>query len=154
MPQVLSEYAQEVKMYFTSNTNMVFLPGHHVLDTNITVTNAAYLAWRVFLRQHSNSCMGQLMVEIQLVTVSCVFKYAKLVNCSFHDNLGTALTVHNTNVVLVENKFLYNECACRSFSEMRELGCGITTFNSKLKSTGNGSFIYWFIVCLINRNQY
>ena len=93
------------------------------------------------------------MVEIQLVTVSCVFKCAKLVNCSFNDNLGTALTVHNTNVVLVETKFLYNQCACRSFSEIRELGCGITTFNSKLKSTGNQSFIYWFIVCLINRNQ-
>ena len=67
--------------------------------------------------------------------------------------LALHLTVHNTNAVLVENKFLYNQCVCRSFSEMRELGCGITTFNSKLKSTGNRSFIYWFIVSLINRTH-
>ena len=33
----LSEYAQEAKRYFTSDTTMVFLPGDHTLDTNITV---------------------------------------------------------------------------------------------------------------------
>ena len=69
--------------------------------------------------------------------------------------LPMRLTLHGgSSSGNIENKFLYNQCACSSFSEMRELGCGITTFNSKLKSTGNGSFIYWFIVCLINRNQY
>ena len=35
----LSEYAQEAKSYFTSETIMVFLPGDHVLDTNITVSH-------------------------------------------------------------------------------------------------------------------
>ena len=67
-------------------------------------------------------------------------QYTKLVNCSFHDNLGTALTVKNTSVTLVENKFIHNQCACGSFSEMCELGCGITTFNSNLTFTGNTSF--------------
>ena len=33
----LSEYAQDAKPYFISDTAMVFLPGDHVLDTNITV---------------------------------------------------------------------------------------------------------------------
>ena len=65
---------------------------------------------------------------------------AKLVNCSFHDNIGTALAVNNTSVTLVENKFMHNQCACRSFSEMRELGCGVTTFNSNLTFSGNTSF--------------
>ena len=64
----------------------------------------------------------------------------KLVNCSFHDNLGTALAVKNTNVTLVENKFIHNQCACWSFSEMGELGCSITTFNSTLTFIGNTSF--------------
>ena len=69
--------------------------------------------------------------------------------------LPMRLTLHGgSSSGNIENKFLYNQCACRSFSEMRELACGITTFNSKLKSTGNVSFIYWFIVCLINRKQY
>ena len=39
----LSEYAREAELYFTSNTTMVFLPGDHVLDTNITVGNVAGL---------------------------------------------------------------------------------------------------------------
>ena len=39
----LSEYAQEAKSYFTSDTTMVFLPGDHVLDTNITVANVTRL---------------------------------------------------------------------------------------------------------------
>ena len=39
----LSEYAQDTELYFTSNTTMVFLPGHHALYTNITVTNTARL---------------------------------------------------------------------------------------------------------------
>ena len=38
-----SEYAQETGLYFTSNTTMVFLPGDHFLDTNITVANATSL---------------------------------------------------------------------------------------------------------------
>ena len=42
----LSEYAQEAELYFTSNTTMVFLPGHHTLNTNITVANASNLTMR------------------------------------------------------------------------------------------------------------
>ena len=42
----LSEYAQEAEMYFTSNTTMVFLPGDHTLDTNITVANVSRLTMR------------------------------------------------------------------------------------------------------------
>ena len=65
---------------------------------------------------------------------------AKLVNCSFHDNIGTALAVKNTTVTLVENKFTRNQCVCGSFTEMHELGCGIITFNSNLTFIGNTSF--------------
>ena len=39
----LSEYAQEAVSYFTSDTTVVFLPGNHVLDVNITVANVASL---------------------------------------------------------------------------------------------------------------
>ena len=56
----LSEYAQEAKLYFTSNTTIVFLPGNHVLDTNITVaykTSLIMHAWRIFLGKHSNNCL-------------------------------------------------------------------------------------------------
>ena len=167
----LSEYAQNAEMYFTSATTMVFLPGDHVLDRNITVANVARLT------MHGGSSSGNIATVVRNGSVGFSFtnmvdfniyslaftsynrslsygshpasnsalllqsiKYAKLVNCSFHNNLGTALTVDDTNVVLVENKFIHNQCACRSFSKMRELGCGITTFDSKLIFTGNTSF--------------
>ena len=39
----LSEYAQQAKSYFTSNTTMVFLPGDHTLYMNITVANISRL---------------------------------------------------------------------------------------------------------------
>ena len=47
----LNEYAQDAKLYFTSNTTMVFLPGDHALDNNITVANVSQAdhVWRVFL---------------------------------------------------------------------------------------------------------
>ena len=67
---------------------------------------------------------------------------AKLVNCSFHDNLGTALRVCNTNIILAGNsKFIHNQCACGSLTHICRLGCGITAFNSKLTITGNTTFI-------------
>ena len=67
-------------------------------------------------------------------------QYAKLVNCSFHDNLGTALTVRNSNVILVENEFLHNQCGCQLFSKLHKLGCGITAVNSNLTFTGTTNF--------------
>ena len=64
-------------------------------------------------------------------------QYAKLVNCSFHDNFGTALTVYNTNATLAEKEFIHNQCA----SEIYETGCGITALNSNLIFTGKTIFL-------------
>ena len=50
----LSEYAQEAELYFTSNTTMVFLPGDHVLDRNITVANVSSLT------MHGESSSGNI----------------------------------------------------------------------------------------------
>ena len=66
---------------------------------------------------------------------------AKLVNCSFHDNVGTALTVCNTSITLVENEFTQNQCACKPFSNRCNSGCGITALNSILTFTGNTTFL-------------
>ena len=165
----LSEYAQKAELYFTSNTIIVFLPGEHALDVNITVanitrltmlgesfsgyvatvvhkgpvgfnfTNMMYfniysLAFTSFNRSRSYGSHRNFAMLLQST------HYAKLVNCSFHDNLGTALTVHNTNVTLTETKFMHNQCACQPFSDIRELGCSITTFKSNLIFTGSTTF--------------
>ena len=114
----LSKYAQKAKIYFSSNTTMVFLPGHHVLNTNITVANVA----RLTMHGESSSgntatvvCSGSVglrftsMMEFRisfLAFTSCsrdfgsssptkyallldLIDYVELVNCSFHYNLGT-----------------------------------------------------------------
>ena len=68
-------------------------------------------------------------------------QYVTLVNCSFHDNLGTALMVHNTSITLAGNKFIHNQCQCQPFTEKCMLGCGVTALNSKLTFTGTTTFL-------------
>ena len=52
---MLFEYAQEAELYFTSNTTMVFLPGDHVLDRNVTVANVTRLT------MHEDTVVGPLV---------------------------------------------------------------------------------------------
>ena len=167
----LSEYAHETEMYFTSNTTIVFLPGDHVLDRNITVVNVARLTMRGESSSESittvvrNGPVGfnlSNMVDFNMYSLAftssnrswgygpassfALFlqstQNSKLVNCSFHDNLGSAIIVHNTSVTLAENsEFVYNQCACESFSEKCELGCGVTALKSNLTFTGNTTFL-------------
>ena len=167
----LSEYAQEAELYFTSNTTMVFLPGDHVLDRNITVDNVTSLTMHgkssdniaTVVRNGSvgfsftnmvdfniyslafTSCNRSLSYGSRSASNSALFlrsaQNTKLVNCSFHDNFGTALAVINTNITLEENsKFIHNQCACQSFSEVHDYGCGIAALNSNLTFTGNTCF--------------
>ena len=166
----LSEYAQEPELYLTSNTTMVFLSGDHCLHTNITVANVARLTM-CGESSSSNSttivCNGSVgfsftsMVDLKLYSLtftSCSrgfgsppiskcamlldsIENAELVNCSFHDNLGTALVVNNTNIILDENTFAHNYCACESFYYICELGCGTTGLSSNLTFTGNTTFL-------------
>ena len=167
----LSEYAQEAELYFTSNTTMVFLPGDHVLDTNITVANVTRLT------MHTMSSSGNIATIVRNGSVGFSFtnmvdfniyslaftsynrswsygshpaccsalllqstQYANLVNCSFHDNLGTALTVHSTIIALANNEFTHNQCGCQPLSYNCKLGCGITAINSTLSFTGSTTF--------------
>ena len=170
----LSEYAQEAELYFTSNTTMVFLPGDHTLDTNITVANVDRLT------MHGESSSGKIatvvcsgpvglsftrMVEFKmrsLAFTSCsrlliyaniilhytntpVYgamylqstQYAELVNCSFHDNNGTALLVDNTDITLVENTEFTHNRVCGS----NALGSAIIAVSSNLTFTGNTTFL-------------
>ena len=186
----LSEYAQAAELYFTSNTTMVFLPGDHVLDADITVANVTSLT----MSGESSSgndratvvCSGQVGLKFtnimnfklqSLAFISCSrtytisldvlnffltsgfsnqsaltslagidtkcalllqsTQYAELVNCSFHDNIGTALVVINSSITAENNDFTHNYCEpskCIS-------GGGIVTFSSSLTFIGNTTFI-------------
>ena len=64
---------------------------------------------------------------------------AELVNCSFHDNLGTALRVDKTNIALSGNsEFTRNYMLCGGNFVG---GGGIIAHNSTLTFTGNTTFI-------------
>ena len=163
----LSEYAREAELYFTSNTTMVFLPGDHTLDTNITVANVT----RLTMRGESSSgngativCSGSVglifssMMDFKvdsLAFTSCsrLFKDtviavylalylqstqdAELVNCSFHDNLGTALLVTSTDITLSGNTEFTHNGACGS----TVLGGAIGAQSSNLTFIGNTAFL-------------
>ena len=165
----LSEYAQEAELYFTSNTTMMFLPGNHTLDVNITVANISSLTMR------GESCSGNMatvvcsgsvglsftsMVNLKidsLAFTSCSRKsitqstlalnvvcaalflrftqYAELVNCSFHDNIGTALVVNNTSISLARNNFTHNRVI-----GILGVGSAIAAHSSNLTFTGTTIF--------------
>ena len=117
----LSDYAQQAKSFFTSNTTMVFLPGDHTLDMSITVAKISSLTMHGESSSATVICNGPVGLSFigiadfkihSLTFTSCgrsfdkytksavlleSIEYAELVNCSFHDNLGTALLVHHTS---------------------------------------------------------
>ena len=71
-------------------------------------------------------------------------EYAELVNCSFHDNLGTALAVYHTSITLAgNNKFTHNHCDHEGIIVSNSCvgGGGITALHSNLKITGNTTFL-------------
>ena len=167
----LSEYAKETELYFTSNTTMVFMPGDHTLDMNITAANIVRLN---LLGETSSGyvvkvvCNGSVgfnftnMTDFKaksLTFTSCgrnygsskfkatllleSIKHTELVNCSFHDNIGTALTVRDTNITLAENiKFTHNHCDRKGLIPNSACigGGGITAYDSSLIFTGNITF--------------
>ena len=147
---------------------MVFLPGHHALHTNITVTNTA----RLTMQGQSSSgnvatvvCHGSVglsftnMVEFKIYSLhftACSRRsgdpppsryyalllqstqYAALVNCSFYDNIGNALLVENTSVSLDGNSEFIHNY-CESNSCIG--GGGIRALSSNITITGNATFL-------------
>ena len=68
-------------------------------------------------------------------------EYAELVNCSFHDNLGTALAVYNTIILAENNEFTHNHCDGEGLSSYCIGGGGITALDSNLTFIGNTTFL-------------
>ena len=164
----LSEYAQEAELYFTSNTTMVFLPGDHTLGMNITAANISKLTMcaesssgyvaRIICNGpvgFSFNSMGDFKIH-SLTFTSCGRNFgnsnfkatlllesiqnAELVNCSFHNNVGTALIVYDTNITVTGNSEF--TCNCEEFVTNSTCigGGGITVRNSILIFTGNTTF--------------
>ena len=63
----LSEYTREPESYFTPNTTIVFLPGDHVLETNVTVANVTGLT------MHGGSSSGNIATVVRNGSVVVLF---------------------------------------------------------------------------------
>ena len=163
----LSEYAQEAELYFTSDTTMVFLPGDHALNMSITVSNITRLTMRGESSSGNKAtvvCSGSVgihftsMVEFKMNSLdftSCGRHFTvpdfppapvldlqstqrtELVNCSFQDNIATALVVHNTDITLAgSTEFTHNVGGCGIIQ-----GGAIYAVGSNLTFTGNTTFL-------------
>ena len=153
---------------------MLFLPGNHTLDMNITV---AHISWLTMYGESSSGCVATVacngsvglsfmsMKEFKihsLTFTSCgrnsgkytpdfdkytllliSIRYAKVVNCSFHDNLGTALAVYHTSITLAENnEFTHSHCDHEGLTPNSCVGGrGITAVHSKLTFIGSITFL-------------
>ena len=166
----LSEYARKAELYFTSNTTIVFLPGDHTLDANITVVNVAGLTMCGKSSSGSRAtvvCNGSVSLSFTNVAdfkIQCLaftffgrdsgnasssnmyamllnsIPYGELINCSFHDNFGTAVVVNNTNITLAGNEFSHNLHGGNNSGEGIIGGSAIIVLDSNLTFTGNTTF--------------
>ena len=151
---------------------MVFLPGNHTLDTNITVANVTNLTMcgesssgnmatvvcngsvglsfksMVDFKTHSlafTSCSRRYVFKLSPISLAIVHlvlylqstQYTELVNCSFHDNIATALAVNNTNITLAGNSEFTHNRACGNFVP----GGAIIALSSNLTFTGSTTFL-------------
>ena len=80
----LSEYAQEAETYFTSATTIMFLPGDHVLDRNITVANVFRLT------MHGGSSSGNVATVVRNGSVG--FSFTNMVDFNIY---SLAFTSYN-----------------------------------------------------------
>ena len=94
---------------------MLYLPSME--PTTSLATQQAVVVGAIYASRNGSLLASNSALLLQYIT------YDELVNCSFHDNLGSGLTVRNTNITLTNIKFTYNHCGCKSFSESFSEGC-------------------------------
>ena len=90
----------------------------------------------------TSCCRNYLDNHLATIQVALYLPYtqnAQLVNCSFHDNLGTALRVYKTNITLSGNtEFTHNYMLCGGNLVG---GGGVAAVSSTLIFTGNTIFL-------------
>ena len=151
----LSEYAQEAELYFTSNTTMVFLPGDHVLDTNITVANVAGLT----MCGESSSGNGATIVcsgSVGLLFTSMVdFKIDSLAFTSCSREYVTPPsflpmpTANNVHAALLLQSTQYAELANCSFHH--NIGTALVVNNTNI-TLADMNFAQNYVYCIGDDN--
>ena len=144
----LNEYAQEAEMYFTSNTTMVFLPGDHALDTNITVANV------VRLTICGESSSGNRTTVVCKGSVGLTFtstKDLKLCSLAFtfcSRNYGSSNYLLPSNYALLLQSAQYAELVNCSFRV--NIGSALIVDNTNVTLAGNSEFTHTHCTCASN----
>ena len=96
------------------------------------------LAFTSHKRKHTITSLSISQAVVH-VTLFLQYTHAEIVNCSFHDNLGTALVVNNTNIILAgRNEFKRNHILCGNIVTVG--GGAIAALDSNLMFIGNTTF--------------
>ena len=84
----LSKYAKESKMYFTSNTTIVFVLGNHVLDRNIEVANVTKLTMCGDSSSSNAAIMLQMLCQSWFygLTLTLIMKHVSTMEMDAYSN--------------------------------------------------------------------
>ena len=136
----LSEYAQEAELYFTSNTTMVFLPGDHVLDRNITVSNVSRLTMHgdsesssdstTIVRNGSVGFSFTNMVDFNIYSLAFT-SYNRSWSYGSHPASNSALFLKSTQNAKLANCFFHDN-----------VGAALTVHSTNITLTENIEFIH------------
>ena len=166
----LSEYAQDPGQYFNeSNLTLLFLPGNHTVNVNLTITSihrleilgsvvptrvvcsskAGFTFKDIWLLKISGLafvlCSRSHMVRTNILDYGLYLKFIQMieiVDCTFKNSPGSALGVVNSHVFLRgNNNFLNNNNNGRCYWSTTCFGGGIFAERSNLTFTGSSSFI-------------
>jgi len=135
----LSEYVQQTKSYFTSNTTMVFLPGDHTLDMNITVANISRLT---MCGESSSDYVATVVCNgsVGLSFMSMVdFKIHSLAFISCGRNFDKYSLVFDKYVLLLESTE-YAELVNCSFQT--NLGTALAVYQTSITLAENNEFTF------------
>ena len=146
----LSEYTKEAELYFTSNTTMVFLPGKHFLDTNITVANVTGLTMCGNVNSSSlpqvicDGPVGFLFTRMihfkihSLAIASCSRAYTVLVDAIL--SLSSRPPDINLKYALILERSQYAELVNCSFHG--NFGTALAVMNTNITIAGNNDFTH------------
>ena len=140
----LSEYAQEAELYFTSNTTMVFLPGDHTLDMNITVAKVTGLTMHA---EYSSGNRATIVCSVSVglsFTRMVDFKMHFLAFTSCSRKFVIALPGYPSATMFVAlnlQSTQYAELVNCSFHD-NNLGTALVVNNTNVTLAGNSEFTH------------
>ena len=152
----LSQYAAMPKTYFASNTAFVFLPGNHILDSELSVTNITNVSFASYRTVATVICSHCSVIRIESLThvvinelvfsgctasISLVHSVA-LQACKFHGNYcnesGLRLNwVMDTNIVRSTFSQLSTNVTCDTEYGLRSVGGAVSCNRSNITVTSS-----------------